>query len=258
MQNKTAELLAAEPASEESASEPSKLPKVAFWLLTFGLVVLMLAWVLLPNKPADNWFSKSVTEYSIVSSAGLNEVSPEDVDAILQDYMGASFWDVPIEVIQGRLNQLDWVVTSEVTRVWPNQLKIHIFEQQPLARWGEAGLINQEGRVFFPRSLSGYENYMVLDGELKNSRAILQRFQEIAPLFQEQGFMVIGLSQKNGDIWRIELANQQQLILKEVDWEAKLQQFFQAYPQLTEAVRKSAQTFDLRYSNGFVIAQKGD
>lgn len=260
MSSKTAEFdlddLSLKKDKQPQDKGPSKLPKVAFWLLIATALVIVLAWILLPNKPAANWFSKSITDYQIVSGSGLSEVSPEDVDGILRDYMGASFWEVPIEVIQGRLNQLDWVVKSEVSRVWPSSLKIHIFEQSPLARWGEAGLINQNGQVFFPYSLEGYENYMILDGELKESHKVLDRFQKLAPMFEENGFMMIGLAHKPGDIWRVELANQQELIFKEADWKTKLQQFFLAYTKLTDGVRNSAQTFDLRYSNGFVIGKK--
>ena len=260
MSRKTAELeldsLSAKEEKPLQENGPSKLPKVAFWLLVVTGLVILLAWILLPNKPAANWFSKSITDYQIVSNSGLNEVSPDDIGEIMQDYMGASFWEVPIEVIQGRLNQLDWVVKSEVSRVWPSSLKIHIFEQRPLARWGEAGLINQNGQVFFPYSLKGYENYMILYGELKESHKVLARFQELQPMFDDNGFVIIGLAHKAGDIWRVELANQQELIFKEADWQTKLRQFFLAYAKLTDQVRNSAQTFDLRYSNGFVIGKK--
>lgn len=260
MSNQTAELelesLSSEKPIKPEEKGPSKLPKVAFWLLVVTGLVILLAWVLLPNKPASNWFSKSIIDYQIVPSSGLSEVTPKEVDQILQDYMGNSFWEVPIEVIQGRLNQLDWVVKSEVSRVWPNSLKIHIYEQRPLARWGEAGLINQNGQVFFPYSLKGYEHYMILDGELKESHKVLQRFQMLEPMFKENGFVMIGLAHKAGDIWRVELANQQELIFKETGWQRNLQQFFLAYAKLTDEVRNSAQTFDLRYSNGFVVGKK--
>lgn len=240
--------------SDNQGAEPSKLPKVAFWLLITALALVFTAWLMLPNKGGDHWFSKGISSYHVQSQ--LNEVRPEDIDRVLKSYLGVSFWDVPIDEIQGRLTQLDWVVKAEVSRVWPDKLDVQVFEQKPVARWGENGLINHQGQVFFPYSIEGYRDLVVLDGSLDSSQLVLQRWVVINELFQKQNIALVGLAYKPGKVWQIYLASGQSVILEDEQWQRKLRLFFQAYKQLSQDLIKSAETFDLRYSNGFVVGKK--
>ncbi|MBN2646165.1 MAG: cell division protein FtsQ/DivIB [Thiotrichales bacterium] len=239
---------------ERPLKEGSKLPKVAFWLLISTLAVVFIAWLWLPQKVGENWFAKSIDHYQL--QAVLNEVEKEDVDRVLQPYLGRSFWDLPIEEVQVRLTQLDWVAQAEVTRVWPDKLAVHLLEQKPVARWGLGGLINQQGQVFFPYNLDAYRDLIVLDGDLQDSKAVLQRWVELSPLFAEQQIPLKGLASLPGKVWQISLLNGQEIRVEDADWQGQLQRFFQVYPQIPEALRNSAQSFDLRYSNGFVIGKK--
>lgn len=234
--------------------EPSKLPKVAFWLLIIALAVVFTAWLLMPSKPSGHWFSKSIDSYQVQSQ--LNEVRPEEIERVLKDYLGTSFWDIPIDEIQGRLTQLDWVVKAEVSRVWPDKLNVQIFEQKPVARWGENGLINHQGQVFFPYSIDGYQDLIMLDGALDSSQLVLHRWVKINELFQKHNIPLVGLAYKPGRVWHIYLAGGQSVILEEEQWQRKLRHFFLAYQKLSKELRNSAETFDLRYSNGFVVGKK--
>src|SRR5690606_2719712 len=67
-----------------------------------------------------------------------------------------SFFAVDLEEAQRRLESLPWVESSRVQRVWPNKLQFWVEEREPIARWGESGLLSRTGEVFEPEDRTSY------------------------------------------------------------------------------------------------------
>jgi cell division protein FtsQ len=183
----------------------------------------------------------------------LKQLTQAEIDAVMQPYLGASFWGVELNKIQADLQRLDWVSQAVVKRSWPDQLKITLIEQQPVARWGEDGLINQHGEVFFPRSINGFEQFVRLDGRLENAAALLLKLAQFQQALKALDWAVARLHEAANGVWEIEMANGTRLILDRRDETHKLQRFIASYGQLQDSLRNSAQVFDLRYSNGFAV-----
>ncbi|MGD9163991.1 MAG: FtsQ-type POTRA domain-containing protein, partial [Chromatiales bacterium] len=64
-----------------------------------------------------------------------------------------SFFSVDLPRIRDKLEQLPWIESASVRRIWPDTLRVRVVEQVPLAFWGEDGLVNQRGEVFRPAKL---------------------------------------------------------------------------------------------------------
>ena len=48
---------------------------------------------------------------------------------------------------------MPWLKRVGVRRVWPDRLVIQFEEYQPVARWGDNGLMSKEGNIFYPDPL---------------------------------------------------------------------------------------------------------
>lgn len=219
-------------------------------LLSILGTLFAVAWLLVQE---DSPLFRPIQQYELVSE--IQHVKPVEIDAVMQHYLGRSFWEVELETIQSELTRLDWVSSALVKRSWPAQLYVSIQEQKPVARWEQAGLVNQAGVVFYPNDLAGFDNLVVLEGQLADSAKILVRLSTFQRALKSIEFTISALSLELDGIWKVSLLDGSKIILNMTDDDVKLEQFVRAYPKLSMALRKSPQVYDLRYSNGFIVGE---
>ena len=218
--------------------------------LLFALAGLAFSVWLLTQKGSP--FYQPINEYKLVSP--LKQLSEAEVHNIIRPHLGRSFWEIPLDKIQAELVRMDWVESAEVRRKWPDQLYIAISEQKPVARWNKDGLINGLGKVFFPSDLNGFDDYVQLEGQLAQSPYILEKFVWLQTQFDTIDKVIAHLTLQN-DVWRIKLLNGTSVVVDTEHFRAKIERFIRAYPKVDKTLRKSAQSYDLRYSNGFIISE---
>ncbi len=223
-------------------------------LIILVIIALLSAWGIswLFSDKASPLF-KPIEHYELAGD--LHFLQAEEVDQVLSHYFGASFWQVELDVVQSELLRLEWVSQAVVKRHWPNRLYVEIEEQVPVARWGNAGLINQAGSVFFPKEYEGFEYLILLEGEQQNAQKILSALTLFQEILNSIGFTILSLKHQLDGVWWITLTNGSEIILDSKAYGHKLETFVAAYPQLVKTLRKSAQVYDLRYSNGFIVGK---
>ncbi|WP_319379861.1 cell division protein FtsQ/DivIB [Thiomicrorhabdus sp.] len=226
-------------------------------LLRIFLLLVLLAAVgllLVYSSKEDSPFFKPIQSFKVLTP--LHHVRSEEIKTAMQPYLGRSFWQVPLDEIQGDLARLDWVDKVTVTRSWPDQLYIRLQEQFPVARWGNEGLVNREGVVFYPNDISEFTNLIRLEGDLSRSSEILLMLTKIQPLMKKADLAIASLILRDDGVWDIAMQNGVQVVLSDENWQEHLQRFLRALPVLSDDLRNSARRYDLRYSNGFVVGQK--
>ena len=60
------------------------------------------------------------------------------------------FFGIRLNLMRDELLQVPWVIGAQVQRKWPNTVLLHVQERQPLALWGDNGVIDTTGKLFFP------------------------------------------------------------------------------------------------------------
>lgn len=212
------------------------------------MVLSAIGWLVAQNS---SLLFKPVKTYQIVTP--LTNVKTSDIDLIMRPYLGQSFWDLSLESIQAELTRLDWVAQATVKRSWPDRVYVSIEEQKPVARWGQAGLVNHSGTVFYPRDMSLFADFVLLDGPLEASAQMLLHLKQYQTQLEPLGFTIAGLKRQVDGVWRVQLLNGYELVLDANQSDASIQRFMRAYPKLSADLRKSATVYDLRYSNGFIV-----
>jgi len=220
-------------------------------VLVFTLAAIFAVGWLSTQKNSP--FYQPIKNYELVTP--ISQLTPVEIDKVIAPYLGDSFWDIPLTRIQADLIHLDWVEFAEIKRKWPNLLFISITEQIPVARWGENGLVNRSGEVFFPTSISGFENLVQLNASLEYSELVLKRFVNLQKELKTLGLIVASFSLTTEKVWKVAILNGPEIVIDELSYEDKLQRFMKAYPGLSKEMRNSARIYDLRYSNGFIVAQ---
>lgn len=211
------------------------------------ILVSALSWgIFSPNKV--------LTSYRI--DTHLKQLQRSQVDKVIQPYLGQSFWNLDLNKLHAEIVRLDWVYHARVSRHWPSQLEIAIEEQQPVVRWGQDGLLNKNGDIFYPNDISAYKNLVELQGDDAKSKALLEDLVRFQGIFKQLGWTVSKLIMNPDSVWEIDFLNHPKVVLDHKDWKHKLNRFVRAYSQIKLALRKNASLYDLRYSNGFAIKQK--
>lgn len=195
--------------------------------------------------------SKPIKHYQVDTQ--MEYVQPAELDAVMANYLGDSFWQVNLVLLQAEIVRLDWVNHVEVKRSWPDKLVLHIREQKPVARWGENGLVNHQGHVFYPANHELFDNLVVLDGDLAQSATVLLKLIAFQELLSKINMTVAALTQQPDETWQIDCLDASRIVLDGQESEKRLDRFVRAYQKLPKVLRKSAQVYDLRYSNGFIV-----
>jgi len=195
---------------------------------------------------------ETLTLRQVRVEGSFKQVSRVEIQRLLAPYAGLSFFDLDVVAIKEVLQKQPWVQQAMVRHQWPNGLVVTLIEQQPLARWGDDGLMNKDAVVFFPQGgmPAGLPR---LDGVENSERLLLSRLQDVGVLLQPLGLKIVAMSMDERRSWVIELDNGLRLMLgRERDMQ-RIQRFVNFYPMLLAMRSAEVGVVDLRYPNGIVL-----
>lgn len=194
-----------------------------------------------------------ITQYELQTP--LKKVQRSAVDKVVKPFLGESFWTVNLDQLQSNLIKIDWVYKAEVTRQWPHTLLISIEEQSPVVRWGDKGLLNKYGEIFYPLNIKNYQNLIVLKGPVTHAKQMLKKLVVFQTKFNKLAWHIKSLKEAADGVWQIAFIKAPTVILDEAQWQHKLNRFILSYKKVKLPIRKLATQIDLRYSNGFVVKE---
>jgi cell division protein FtsQ len=224
--------------------------KILIWsVIILGLGSLLISGVM--SKWAQNL--SPITQYELQTP--LKKVQHSAVDKVVKPFLGDSFWTVDLDQLQSNIVRIDWVYKAQVKRQWPHTLLISIEEQSPVVRWGDKGLLNKYGEIFYPLRIQNYQNLIVLIGPTAHAIRMLIKLVVFQNKFNELSWQIKSLEEEADGVWQVAFIKAPTVILDEAQWQHKLNRFILAYKKVKLPIRKFATQIDLRYSNGFVVKE---
>jgi cell division protein FtsQ len=245
-------------ASRMVAKEPigMRLPRPNFdllkritWpllLVVLGVGAYELAQRLLPY--ADRPISKISVE------GDLSYISQQAVQQRIAPFVTASFFSVDLQGMRSELEQMPWIATANVRRVWPDQVLVHLEEQLPIARWGDEALLNNQGQAFAPRELAHYEHLPQLYGPKRAQQQVMQQYQVLSQMLRPLGFSVARLELRERGSWFLSTGQGIELLLGRDHLVEKMRRFIAIYDKVLKAQQTNIARIDLRYANGLAVA----
>jgi len=167
------------------------------------------------------------------------------------------FFSLDLEAAQQTLESLPLIASANLRREWPGQLVADLTLHQPLARWGEQGLLAENGELL-ATGAEQFTHLPLLIGAAGSQQALFAQYQQLQAILNPLGLRVTRLEQQargsgflsaisqNADI-RIEFA------LGSGDWSGKMQRFIHLAQQ-PEMNLKQLVRVDLRHRNGLALA----
>ena len=192
---------------------------------------------------------------TIKAAAEYKHVSHKDLENILVKYLDYSFFSLPVNQLQNELNDLKWIDTVYVERVWPDTLKIKLVEKKAIAVWGDS-LMTDTGKLFNPSTIPEDLNVPRLKGPVDQQLDVLQVYEKLSKILSEYGLTATGLHLRANQAWVLILNNDVKIYLGKKELEARLERFCKAYPAVFAPKADQLASVDLRYPRGMAVQWK--
>ena len=210
----------------------------------------------------------------------LEHMSQQELVAALQLKPDGRFRDLDIAAIRERLEKQAWVERAQVQRIWPNRLKIHIWEQAPAAYWvdaevvevspdaadallfangSEAQLVNEEGKMIrLKRNVNLPAGLPHLSGPEGSQKDVLKAYQDLRAIVERAGLQVRGLWVDKRGAWALLLDNNIVVYLGREAMLDRAQRFIDVAMVKLRTQLAKVKYVDMRYSNGFATGWRSD
>ncbi|MBE8595742.1 cell division protein FtsQ [Xenorhabdus sp. BG5] len=238
---------------EAQKSRPSNgyyLAGIAFFLMVVGTIIwggwMTLDWM---KDPSRLPLSK------LVLTGERHYTTNDDVrQAILSLGSPGTFMTQDVNVIQEKIEQLPWIRQVTVRKQWPDELKIHLVEYVPYARWNDTQLLDAEGRVFsLPVERSANAQYPMLYGPEGKEKDVLNEYHTMAIFLEKHQMKLKAVIMTARNSWQLILDNDIRLELGNRDKMERMKRFVELYPVLLRNTEKRVAYVDLRYDSGAAV-----
>ncbi len=177
--------------------------------------------------------------------------------AILSLGAPGTFMTQDVNVIQQQIERLPWIKQASVRKQWPDELKIHLVEYVPVARWNDLHMLDAGGKVFsVPAERMGNQAMPMLYGPEGGEQDVLAGYHAMNDVMVANKFQLKTVSMSARHSWQLTLADDTRLELGRDDRTQRLQRFIGIYPVLLQQARtdnKRISYVDLRYDAGVAV-----
>jgi cell division protein FtsQ len=188
----------------------------------------------------------------------LKYVSGEDIKEAVNRFAMASLVTIDLDLLKAELETQPWISQVNVRREWPDRLVIQVEEEQPIARWNESHLLNQQGQIFSPESAMDELQLPRLTGPGQSEQTVMLQYLQFNQLLYPLGVRIRNLELNDRSAWTMTLTNGAEVRLGRdhvLDRLRRLVVFLESdYGK--EAVNIGS--IDLRYRNGIAVAPRAD
>lgn len=232
------------------------------WVFWFGLVffstvvigILMGSWLITEKVIAEE--GTPVT--SLVITGEMPFTVRQDILIAIETIDLSNFFKVDVNDVQYQISQLPWIYSVSVRKKWPNELKIYVVDQLPVAQWNTDFLINNEG-IIFQADLSRIKIRLPQFYGPKGTELLaLENFINMNRLLNFSEFSIdeLVLSERFG--WQLTLNDGVLLNLGREDRVKRIQRFMDVYPIIKKEKEDNQQInyIDLRYDTGVAVGWK--
>jgi len=245
----------------QNASNESIREKVhwSFWLgVGFFIVVIVSifagAWLITEKVIAEE--GAPVT--SLIITGEMPYTVRKDITTALDVVDLGNFFQVDVDDVQEKISALPWVYSVAVRKHWPNELKVYVVDQKPVALWNGDFLINQQGQTFQADVSRLKQTLPQFFGPEGTEELALKNFININGLLDFNQLAIDELVLSERFSWQLTLNDGVTLNLGREDRIERIQRFMDVYSIIKNKKQENQQVdyIDLRYDTGVAVGWK--
>lgn len=236
----------APPAQREADPDWYWRPLVLITLLVVFLGILSSA-----ARDFWRWLDQPVQE--VVLQGAVRHLDRQAIATDLAAHFDSRLFGLDLAQLREQLIRDPWVHDAAISRVWPAALKVSVVEEVPVARWGDKGLLNHQGDIFWPELKPEYRSLPRLSGPAHETVRIMEQFHDLNRMFAASGLRLAGLTLEPRGAWTLELNNGVRVVAGREQLIPRLRRFLTVYQlELAERAEQIEQV-DIRYTNGVAV-----
>lgn len=226
---------------------------VAFFVLVI-LGICSFSWFV--NKRLSSDESTLVT--SVVISGEMPYTTKQDIEQAIDAVNLGNFFKLNVDHIQQQVSELPWVYSVAVRKKWPNELKIYVVDESPIAYWNGDFLINKSGRAFQANIARIDHQLPAFFGPEGSEQLALQNFKDLNKLLQFSRLAIDELVLSERFSWQLTLDDGVTLNLGRENRVERTQRFMDIYQEIKTNTKADQQIdyVDLRYDTGVAVGWK--
>ncbi|MEH2921691.1 cell division protein FtsQ [Samsonia erythrinae] len=177
--------------------------------------------------------------------------------AILSLGSPGTFMTQDVNVIQQQIERLSWIKQASVRKQWPDELKIHLVEFVPVARWNDQLMVDAQGNSFsVPAERIKNRAMPLLYGPEGSESEVLEGYRTMNQVLAAGKFRLKTVAMSARHSWQLGLDDDIRLELGRDDRAKRLARFIELYPLLQRQAtseNKRISHVDLRYDSGAAV-----
>ncbi|MEM9704876.1 MAG: cell division protein FtsQ/DivIB [Pseudomonadota bacterium] len=162
-------------------------------------------------------------EIEKIDVRGARETTLAEVTDAVGPILGESLLHLNLDAARARIENLGWVRSAAVTRLWPNTVNVSIRERRPAAVWQLAGslyLIDEAGAIIREVSLYEYAQLpMIVGAGAPEAASTLLAALRSTPVVGDRTTALVRVGRRR---WDLQLKNKVEVRLPERDVEDAL------------------------------------
>lgn len=224
------------------------------FVLTLASIVLALWFT--GMREYVSWIDRQVSFIGVEGAT--RHIDKTGIERELWSHIDESLLSVDLQALHESLINQPWVNEVSVRRSWPPAIEVQLSEEVPVARWGDKGLLNHQGDIFWPELDEEYLSLPRLSGPSHETVRIMQQFHDLSQLFSRSQVRLVGLVLEARGAWNIELDNGIHIIAGREDLMPRLRRFLDVYVSQLAARANEVEEVDIRYTNGVSVRWKSE
>jgi cell division protein FtsQ len=252
----------------------SKKEKTAYQgtSFSFGIGLLFFLLVLFSFVSLGWWLSQrfmaqeSAPVTSIVVSGEMAYSQRSDIITAIEGVDLGNFFQLSVDEVQKQVLSLPWVYSVAVRKEWPNELKIYVVDQKPVALWNGDFLINKAGNVFQADILRVKHYLPNFFGPSGTERIALENYVNFNSLLEYKSLKIDELVLTERFSWQLTLDDGVTLNLGREERVERIQRFMDSYSIIKAKLKakifaekdknQAVDYIDLRYDTGLAVGWK--
>lgn len=230
-----------------------------FWLgvLFFvAVIVAILSFGIFLNKRLSAEESAPVT--SIAIAGEMPYTTRVDIEGALEKVNLGNFFNLDVNDVQRKVAKLPWVYSVSVRKKWPDELKIYVVDQKPIAHWNGDFLINANGKAFQADVQRLAKKLPAFYGPEGSEQLALDNFKNLNKLLDFSQLAIDELVLTERFAWQLILNDGVTINLGRDNRVERIQRFMDVYPEIKLNKKPGQQVdyVDLRYDTGLAVGWK--
>ncbi|MDF1582886.1 MAG: FtsQ-type POTRA domain-containing protein [Methyloprofundus sp.] len=212
------------------------------------VVVSMLVWPLLQDMIKE---ARPIRHVGVEGE--FQYISKEDIQSKIIPLIQDGYFAIDLQEIQQAVMSLPWAEKVQVQRIWPDGVKLKLYEQKPVVRWQTDSLLNVRGEVFKPSNIDEFKFLPALYGPAEQRQQLLEIMYGLSVSLMDQGLRLTEFRVSNRQSWLLAMENGMTVQLGRFEPLNKLTLLLKAFVVSgSELVNKMAYV-DMRYPNGYAV-----